>query len=81
MKSHKIAAIPVIASVRRSSRPALRSCTPSKARDGVGPGELEWVSAVAFYGPGAVHEGHDIVQMNVLNDRRGEGGGIAWLVR
>ena len=42
---------------------------------------MEWVSAVAFYGPGAVHEGHEIVQMNVLNDRRGEGGGIAWLVR
>jgi hypothetical protein len=47
----------------------------------VDPSEMEWGSAVAFYGPGAVHEGRDIVQMKVLSDRRGEGGGIAWLVR
>ena len=31
-----------------------------------------------FYGPGAVHEGRDIVQMKVRSDRRGEGGGISW---
>jgi hypothetical protein len=47
----------------------------------VDPSEMEWGSAVAFYGPGAVHEGRDIVQMKVRSDRRGEGGGIAWLVR
>ena len=45
------------------------------------PTRAEWVSGVLFYGPGAVHEGRDIVQMKVLSDRRGEGGGIAWLVR
>ena len=47
----------------------------------VDPGEMEWGSAVAFYGPAAVHDGRDIVQLKVLSDRRGEGGGIAWLVR
>jgi hypothetical protein len=47
----------------------------------VDPTRAEWVSGVLFYGPGAVHEGRDIVQMKVLSDRRGEGGGIAWLVR
>ena len=42
----------------------------------VDPTRAEWVSGVLFYGPGAVHEGRDIVQMKVLSDRRGEGGGI-----
>ena len=39
----------------------------------------EWTSGVPFYGPGAVHDGNDIVQLKVLSDRRAEGGGIAWL--
>jgi hypothetical protein len=47
----------------------------------VDPSEMEWGSAAAFYGSGAVHEGRDIVQMKVLSDSPGEGGGIAWLVR
>jgi hypothetical protein len=41
----------------------------------------EWTSGVPFYGPGAVHEGKDIVQLKVLSDQRAEGGGIAWLGR
>ena len=43
--------------------------------------EMEWASAVPFYGPAAVQDGRDIVQLKVLSDRRQEGGGIAWLVR
>ena len=43
--------------------------------------EMEWTSAVPFYGPAAVYDGKDIVQLKVLSDRRGEGGGIAWLVK
>ncbi len=39
----------------------------------------EWVSGVKFYGPGAVYDGRDIVQLMILSDRRAEGGGIAWL--
>src|SRR2546429_5179754 len=39
----------------------------------------EWVSGVEFYGPSAVYEGRDIVQLKLLSDRRAEGGGIAWL--
>lgn len=42
---------------------------------------MDWTSAVAFYGPAAVHEGRDIVQLKILSDRRKEGGGIAWLVK
>ena len=38
-----------------------------------------WTSGVPFYGPGAVFEGRDIVQIKLLSDRRKEGGGIAWL--
>jgi len=40
-----------------------------------------WTSGVPFYGPAAVHEGKDIVQLKVLSDRRAEGGGIAWLAK
>src|SRR3954464_6895346 len=43
--------------------------------------EKDWASAVPFYGPAAVQDGKDIVQLKVLSDRRAEGGGIAWLVR
>jgi len=39
----------------------------------------EWVSGVRFYGPTAVYEGRDIVQLKILSDRRADGGGIAWL--
>ena len=35
---------------------------------------MEWSSAVPFYGPAAVYDGQDIVQLK-------EGGGIAWLVK
>ncbi len=42
---------------------------------------MDWSSGVPFYGPAAVHDGKDIVQLKVLSDRRAEGGGIAWLVR
>ena len=42
---------------------------------------MEWASAVPFYGPAAVHDGKDVVQLKMLSDRRAEGGGIAWLVK
>jgi hypothetical protein len=45
----------------------------------VDPTRAEWVSGVPFYGPGAVYNGTDIVQLKILSDRRAEGGGIAWL--
>ena len=43
--------------------------------------QMEWTSAVPFYGPGAIHAGKDIVQLKVLCDRRSEGAGITWLVK
>ena len=42
---------------------------------------MEWTSAVPFYGPAAIHDGKEVVQLKVLSDRRAEGGGIAWLVK
>ena len=45
------------------------------------PADVEWTSGIPFYGPQAVHDGKDIVQIKILSDRRPEGGGIAWLVR
>jgi hypothetical protein len=44
-------------------------------------GAVPWSPAEPFYGPGAVHEGREVVQLKVLSDRRREGGGTAWLVR
>jgi hypothetical protein len=41
----------------------------------------EWTKGTPFYGPGAVYDGKDIVQLKILRDRRAEGGGIAWLAR
>ncbi len=43
--------------------------------------DMDWMPATAFYGPGAIFDGRDVVQLKVLSDRRAEGGGIAWLVR
>ena len=43
--------------------------------------EMDWASAVPFYGPAAVWQGKDVVQLKVLSDRRAHGGGIAWLVK
>ena len=40
-----------------------------------------WTSGAPFYGPGAVFNGNDIVQLKILSDRRAEGGGIAWLAK
>src|SRR4051794_1843202 len=42
---------------------------------------IGWTSAVPFYGPEAVHDGKDVVQLKILSDRRRHGGGIAWLVK
>ena len=42
---------------------------------------MDWTSAVPFYGPAAVWQGKDVVQLKVLSDRRADGGGIAWLVK
>jgi hypothetical protein len=41
----------------------------------------EWTPGTPFYGPAAVHDGKDIVQLKLLSDRRGAGGGIAWLAK
>jgi hypothetical protein len=43
--------------------------------------KAEWTAGTAFYGPAAVYDGKDIVQLKILSDRRREGGGIAWLAK
>ena len=40
-----------------------------------------WTGGTSFYGPAAVHQGKDIVQLKILSDRRSEDGGIAWLAK
>ena len=51
------------------------------ASEHVDVARMEWTSAVPFYGPAAIHEGRQVVQLKVLSDRRCQGGGIAWLVK
>jgi hypothetical protein len=41
----------------------------------------EWTTGTPFYGPTAIYDGKDIVELRVLSDRRSEGGGIAWLAK
>ena len=43
--------------------------------------QAEWTPGTPFYGPAAVYDGRDIVQLKILSDRRREGGGIAWLAK
>jgi hypothetical protein len=43
--------------------------------------QAKWTPGVPFYGPAAVYEGRDIVELKILSDRRGAGGGIAWLAK
>ncbi len=42
---------------------------------------IPWTAGTAFCGPGAIWNGHEIVQVKLLSDRRSEGGGSAWLVK
>jgi hypothetical protein len=43
--------------------------------------KAEWTPGTPFYGPAAVYDGKDVVQLKLLSDRRAEGGGVAWLVK
>lgn len=43
--------------------------------------ETVWEPAGALYGPGARFDHRELVRLKVLSDRRGEGGGIAVLVK
>jgi len=38
---------------------------------------MGWSSAVPFYGPAAVQDGRELIQLKILSDRRADGGGIA----
>jgi hypothetical protein len=43
--------------------------------------QAEWTSGTPFYGPTAIYQGKEIVQLKILSDRRQKGGGIAWLAK
>ena len=43
--------------------------------------KAEWTPGTPFYGPAAVYQGKDIVQLKLLGDRRSEDGGTVWLAR
>ena len=36
----------------------------------------EWTAGTLFYGPAAMYQGKDIVQLKILSDRRSEGGAL-----
>jgi hypothetical protein len=43
--------------------------------------EANWVPASKSFGERALYEGRELAYMAVLSDRRGEGGGIAYLLK
>ncbi len=45
------------------------------------PETMAWEPGVEMYGPAAVYQGKPILEVKTLSDRRGEGGGIAYLLR
>jgi hypothetical protein len=63
------------------SNQQIRRMERSMASTHVDVANAEWTSGVPFYGPAAVYDGKDVVQLKVLSDRRAEGGGIAWIVK
>jgi hypothetical protein len=42
---------------------------------------MEWESGTSLFGPGAVWEGRELVQIKTLSDRRADGEGIAYIFR
>lgn len=38
--------------------------------------DMDWMPGSPFYGPGAVFEGREVVQLKVLSDRRSEGAAL-----
>jgi hypothetical protein len=45
------------------------------------PDDVAWVPCTEMFGDGAFYEGKPIIEAKTLSDRRGEGGGIAYLLR
>lgn len=41
----------------------------------------EWEPGSPIYGPDAIYQGKELVQLKVMSDRRKEGGGIVYLVK
>jgi len=41
---------------------------------------LAWQPGSPWYGPGAIHDGREVIEFKVLSDRRAEGGGVAYLL-
>lgn len=42
---------------------------------------MDWQPGSAIYGPTSIHQGKELVELKILSDRRGEGGGIAYMAR
>jgi len=45
------------------------------------PDDVAWVPCTEMFGDGAFYDGEPIIETKTLSDRRGEGGGIAYLLR
>jgi hypothetical protein len=44
------------------------------------PATLPWQAGTEMYGDGAFHDGKPVLELKTLSDRRGEGGGVAYLL-
>ncbi len=42
---------------------------------------MDWMPGTPLFGPGAVWQGHELVQIKTLSDRRAEGEGVAYIFR
>jgi hypothetical protein len=45
------------------------------------PQAMPWMPGTEMYGPAALYRGEPILELKTLSDRRGEGGGVAYLLR
>jgi len=45
------------------------------------PEAMPWTVGTEMYGAGALYDGKPILELKTLSDRRGEGGGVAYLLR
>jgi hypothetical protein len=42
---------------------------------------MDWMPGTPLFGPGAVRQGHDLVRIKTLSERRAEGEGVAYIFR
>jgi hypothetical protein len=43
--------------------------------------DLRWTPGSQLYGDKCRHDGHEVIELKILSDRRAEGGGMAYLMK